>query len=71
MTIATSDIPRILIERIEESHPGPALFSAGETDEWPPEVFDALLNCGVLQPAIRARPRGVRGANGNATRQSW
>jgi hypothetical protein len=54
MTIATSDIPDILIERIEEAHPGPALFSAWETGEWPAEVLDVLLHCGVLRPASRA-----------------
>ena len=54
MAIKTADIHRILIERIEGSHPAPALFSATEIDEWPAEALDALLNCGVLQPASRA-----------------
>ena len=35
MTIQAADIARILIERIEGSHPAPALFSTAETDEWP------------------------------------
>jgi hypothetical protein len=54
MAIKATDIHRILIERIEASHPTPALFSATETDEWPTEALNALLNCGVLQPANRA-----------------
>ncbi len=54
MTIVTADIPYILIERIEGSHPKPALFSACETEEWPTKVLDGLLNCGVLQLANRA-----------------
>ena len=54
MTIAISNIPRILIERIEGAHPGPALFSARETGEWPDEVLDALLQCGVFRLAVGA-----------------
>ena len=54
MTIATSDIPNILIERIEGAHPRPALFSARETGEWPAQVLDILLYCGVLRSAVRA-----------------
>lgn len=54
MTIATSDIPNILIERIEGAYPGPALFSARETGDWPAEVLDILLYCDVLRSAVRA-----------------
>jgi hypothetical protein len=53
MTIATSDIPNILIERMESAHPAPTLFSAQETSEWPAEVVDVLLFFGVIRPAVR------------------
>src|SRR5262245_1116702 len=54
MAIKAADIRVILIERIEGSHPAPALLSATETDEWPAGTLQALLTCGVLQLAGRA-----------------
>ena len=54
MAVTAADIARILGERIEGSHPAPALFSATETDEWPAQVLHVLLECGVLKPTNRA-----------------
>src|SRR5262245_30838520 len=55
MAVKVADISAILVERIEASHPAPALFSAAETDEWPTGVLQHLLTCGVVQLAARAR----------------
>ena len=54
MVISPSDIPAVLIERIEFAYPGPALFSATETDEWPPRILQHLVGRGILRPAPRA-----------------
>jgi hypothetical protein len=55
MAIKTSDIPTILIERIEAAHPAPAHFEVAETDDWPTDSLSALLKQGVLVAADRAR----------------
>ena len=54
MPITGADIASILVERIERSHPAPALFSSAETDEWPAAALDALLECGIVQQEDRA-----------------
>lgn len=54
MAIKTCDVPTILVERIETTHPAPALFSAVETQDWPEEVLPALLRQGVVAEADRA-----------------
>ena len=46
MAIRHTDIPQILIERIEASHPEPALFDVGEIETWPNDVAAQL--CGHL-----------------------
>ena len=43
MAIKARDIPRILIEGLEATHPAPALFDADDTDHWPPGVLQHLL----------------------------
>ena len=53
MVILPSDIPAVLMERIEFAYPGPALFSATETDEWPPGILEHLVGRGILRPAHR------------------
>lgn len=54
MAIKARDIPTILIERIEASHPRPAYFETEDTDEWPAGVLTRLLDQGVLAEADRA-----------------
>jgi hypothetical protein len=54
MAVALIDIPVIILERIEAAHPGPALFSATEIDDWPEPSLHHLCVCGILQPVQRA-----------------
>ena len=54
MTVQAADVARILLERIEASHPAPALFSTAETDEWPARSLNVLVKCGVLKSGGRA-----------------
>ena len=54
MAVKRGDIAVILTERIEASHPAPALFTTAETDEWPARILEHLLGCGILQQAHRA-----------------
>ena len=54
MTIKLTDIPVLLVERIESAHPAPALFSATETDDWPEGTRGHLQACGILRYAQRA-----------------
>jgi hypothetical protein len=54
MVVKVTDIPAIILERIEVAHPTPALFSAIEIDDWPVGTLDQLRECGILQPAQRA-----------------
>ena len=54
MVIKNSDIPGILVKRIEASYPAPALFSTTETDDWPSGAMGYLLDTHVLQRANRA-----------------
>jgi hypothetical protein len=49
-----ADVARILLERIEASHPAPALFSPVETDEWPAKCLSVLVKCGLLKSGGRA-----------------
>lgn len=51
MSIDAKDILRILIERIEYSHPSPAVFRGDETSEWPEGVQSDLVVTGVLATA--------------------
>ncbi len=54
MAVKISDIPAILVERIEAAYPAPGHFSAIEIDDWPARALPHLLNTGVLQVADRA-----------------
>lgn len=54
MAIKDTDIPTILIERVEATNPAPAYFDRGETDEWPQDALPSLLRQGVLKEADRA-----------------
>ena len=54
MVARPSDLPDVLIERIEFAYPEPALFSATETDEWPPGILEHFVSLGILRPAHRA-----------------
>ena len=54
MAVRVTDIPAIILERIEVAHPAPALFSAAEIDDWPDGSLDHLRECGILQTAQRA-----------------
>jgi hypothetical protein len=54
MTVKMTDIPALLVERIESAHPAPALFSATETDDWPAGSLGNLQACGILRYAQRA-----------------
>jgi hypothetical protein len=49
-----SNLPAVLIERIEFAYPEPALFSATETDEWPPGNLERLVSLGIPRPTHRA-----------------
>jgi hypothetical protein len=57
MALKTSEIPLLIVERVEASHPAPALFTQYEIDDWPDGVLKALIRCGVLVPAERAETR--------------
>lgn len=52
MAIKARDMPRILIERLEATHPAPALFDADDTDHWPPGVLLYLLDSKLILPAL-------------------
>jgi hypothetical protein len=54
MAVRSSDIPALLVERIEAAHPEPALFSRTETDGWPQGALDHLVDRGFLRLAHRA-----------------
>lgn len=62
MAIRHPDIPQILIERIEASHPEPALFDVGEIETWPTDVAAQL--CGrPLKSTNRATTIGCDGCD--------
>jgi len=63
MAIKPRDIPGVLVERLEASHPAPATFDADETDEWPDGIAHALLKSGLLQEARRATTLVCDGCN--------
>lgn len=48
MVLGARDVLRALIERIEAAHPAPALFDAGECEDWDADAFGNLLASGVL-----------------------
>jgi len=54
MAIATSEIPKILIDRIAYCHPAPALFASAEFQEWPEGAITSLIEADVLRLAGRA-----------------
>lgn len=54
MAVSANDIATILIERIEAAYPGPAYFSADETDDWPAELLSCLLSQRLVAVAERA-----------------
>jgi hypothetical protein len=54
MAVRLTDIPTLLVERVEAAHPEPALFSAAETDAWPSGILEHLLRRSVLRPTHRA-----------------
>jgi hypothetical protein len=54
MLIDTSDIPRVLLERIGAAAPSPAIFVADELADWPHGVAEALVGCELLQMGTRA-----------------
>jgi hypothetical protein len=54
MAVKLTDIPALLVERIESAYPAPALFSAVETDDWPEGTLSHLQACGILRYAQRA-----------------
>lgn len=54
MAVLTADIARILIERVEDFHPAPALFGANEVSHWPDGVLAQLLRSGLISKAPRA-----------------
>jgi len=63
MAIKPRDFPRILVERLEASHPAPAIFDADETSEWPDGIVHALLRSGLLQEARRPTTLVCDGCN--------
>lgn len=54
MAVRARDLPAILFGRIAQSHPAPAQFARGETDEWPDGTLAALLEAGIVYHANRA-----------------
>ena len=63
MAIKHRDIPCILVERLEASHPASATFDADETDEWPDGIVPSLLKSGLLQETRRATALVCDGCN--------
>lgn len=55
MPTRTIEIPSIVLERIESTHPSPALFAADETDEWPPGVLLSLVERSLLRETARSK----------------
>jgi len=54
MAVTRADLPTIILERIEGSYPGPALFSASEIDDWPQGSLDHLRIHRILHAVQRA-----------------
>ena len=54
MAVRARDLPAVLLGRIAQSHPAPAQFARGETDEWPDGTLAALLEAGIVYHANRA-----------------
>ena len=69
MAIKARDIPRILIERLEATHPAPAFFDADDTDHWPPGVLQQLLDSKIIQPAPRAVSTTCGGCDWNCNKR--
>ena len=69
MAIKSRDIPRILIERLEATHPAPAFFDADDTDHWPPGVLQQLLDSKIIQPAPRAVSTTCGGCDWNCNKR--
>ena len=55
MAVKHSDLPRILLERVEAVHPAPAVFSAVEAEDWPDGALQHLIERGIVKAATRAR----------------
>lgn len=69
MAIKARDIARILIERLEATHPAPALLDADDTDHWPPGVLKHLLDSKIIQPAPRAVSTTCGGCDWNCNKR--
>ena len=49
MAVRLTDIPALLVERVEAAHPAPAFFLLAEMDEWPKGVWEHLQAAGFLR----------------------
>jgi hypothetical protein len=54
MAVTRADLSAIILERIEGSHPGSALFSGAEIDDWPQGSLDHLRAHCILHAVQRA-----------------
>ena len=48
MAIKSSDIPRIVIQRVASAHPRPAFFACSEIQEWPAPIPALFVRVGLL-----------------------
>jgi len=54
MAIVETDLPGIVVERLEAYYPAPAIFTADEIADWPNGALDSFEAAGLLQSADRA-----------------
>ena len=54
MAVKHTDLPGILLDRVQAAHPAPALFSAVEAEDWPEGALHHLIDSGILKATSRA-----------------
>ena len=68
MAVRLSDIPTLLVERVEAAHPEPALSLQPRPMHGPPEFSNMCLAEVSYDKPIALGRSSVQGASGNATR---